>query len=127
MEVWFGHVTVGFTGLIEVATAPSLISFRRVGIGSLGSSSAYAGNPSRLMTTTVRSLDAFVAASTWIRSDKVPRITAQNQDSVLTRFFNGYPFHRWANSAQLRHSDIPRIEQPRREGEIEISCSRQTT
>src|SRR5450432_621117 len=54
MAVWFGHVTVGFTGFMPSATAPSRISFRKTGNGSLGSRNTEAGNPSRLITTTWR-------------------------------------------------------------------------
>src|SRR5215813_4606275 len=100
MEVWFGHVTVGFTGRIEVATVPFRISFRSVGIGSLGSSSAYAGNPSRLMTTTLRCLYSFVAASTWVRAADVPRTTTPIQDTAFARLLNGCPsLDRWNNPA----------------------------
>ena len=62
MAVWFGQVTVGFTGIMEAATTPCFASLRKVGMGSLGSSRAYAGNPSKLITTTVLSLRTFVSA-----------------------------------------------------------------
>ena len=52
--VWFGHVTVGFTGRMPLASAPRAASRRSVGTGRYGSSSAQLGNPSRLMRTMCR-------------------------------------------------------------------------
>src|SRR5581483_5562610 len=54
IAVWFGQVTVGLTVVMRRAIAPSAISLRSVGVGSFGSSSAKPGNPSRLITTTLR-------------------------------------------------------------------------
>src|SRR3954454_1622531 len=60
MVVWFGQVQVGLMGCIDFAQLPFFMRSRRVGIGSFGSSRSYAGNPSRLIRTTVRSLAAIV-------------------------------------------------------------------
>ena len=52
IDVWFGQVTVGFTGRMPFATAPRAASMRSVGTGRYGSSRAQPPNPSSVMMTT---------------------------------------------------------------------------
>ncbi len=52
IDVWLGHVTVGFTGRMPFATTPRSASRRSVGTGREGSSSAQPPKPSSVMMTT---------------------------------------------------------------------------
>src|ERR1043165_6910510 len=83
---------------MEAATTPFLASSRKVGIGSLGSSRAYAGNPSKLMTTTVLSLRTFVSASIAPGSAHTINVMAHNDDKNPTSFLNDVPYliHCWS-------------------------------
>jgi hypothetical protein len=76
------------TGCIEDAVTPSLASLRSVGIGSLGSSSAYAGNPSRLITTTLRRF--CVLACRKPVSAHAIRTKAHNHCTGFASFFNRF-------------------------------------
>jgi hypothetical protein len=49
-----GQVTVGLIVVMRFAVVPCCIKRRKVGTGVFGSSSALAGNPSKLISTTLR-------------------------------------------------------------------------
>src|SRR4029077_14295587 len=78
MVVWLGQVTEGLVTVIAAAIAPAAARRRKVGTGSAGSASALAGNPSRLMTTTVDS-----SARAGCRADRLKAGAGRTTMSVM--------------------------------------------